>query len=101
MALNMLRAPTMLALNRRPTMVVMATAAKPKLITRAPSAYNLYVKSTYSKVSDELRAKGNAKPSLADCTAIVRDRWTKLPEREKQQFQAESEKIKESTADAR
>lgn len=72
----------------------------PSAAGRAPSGFNLYTKKRYTQVREELQAKG--KPAkLGDVNLIIRDEWKAMPDKSKQPFMAESDKLKGEVASAK
>lgn len=65
-----------------------------KVIPRAPSAYNLFVKENFQQVSTQMAADG-LKPSVVTCSPLLRAKWTALSQVEKENYESRAAAAKE------
>lgn len=71
-----------------------------KVLKRAPSAFNLFVKAKFKDVQAQL-SKNGSKPGLPECSAQLRDMWAKLSESDKAPFADQAAEAKAELAVAR
>lgn len=87
--------PNRPALAPRPRTAVVAGATG-----RAPSAYNLFVKAKFNELKAQIVKQGK-KGTLAETTAVVRQQWAALGDKDKAPYEQESQKLKDVVAATR
>mmetsp|Transcript_7109 Transcript_7109/g.12213 ORF Transcript_7109/g.12213 Transcript_7109/m.12213 type:complete len:248 (+) Transcript_7109:62-805(+) len=89
-------APSVVRVSRLRVVTVQAA----KLAKRAPSAYNLFVKSSFGQFKQQLVSSGVAAPTLGQISNKCSDSWAKLSEAAKTPFVRDAAAAKQQLAEA-